>query len=169
MQEQFFPFWLDVERTLEAYRTGDRSMLPWNILQSHQKQSYEQAVEVLEAIFNEPGHAALAARYRGFDRVGDRWKVDDLELFGSVVRADFRTDSDVDVLVTFEPGADWGLIEHALMEEQLAELLRRPVDLLTHRAVEHSANMMRRASILEQAVSLLSTAKPSADAERVGT
>ena len=98
----------------------------------------------------------------------ERWKVDDLELFGSVVRADFRTDSDVDVLVTFEPGADWGLIEHALMEE-LAGLLGRPVDLLTRRAVERSANMMRRASILEQAVSLLSTAKPSADAERVGT
>ena len=99
----------------------------------------------------------------------ERWKVDDLELFGSVVRADFRTDSDVDVLVTFEPGADWGLIEHALMEEELAELLRRPVDLLTRRAVERSANMMRRASMLEQAVSLLITAKPSADAERVGT
>ena len=99
----------------------------------------------------------------------ERCKVDDLDLFGSVVRADFRTDSDVDVLVTFEPGADWGLIEHALMEEELAGLLGRPVDLLTLRAVERSANMMRRASILEQAVSLLSTAKPSADAERVGT
>ena len=86
-----------------------------------------------------------------------------------MVRADFRTDSDVDVLVTFEPGADWGLIEHALMEEELAELLRRPVDLLTRRAVERSANKMRRASMLEQAVSLLITAKPSADAERVGT
>ena len=99
----------------------------------------------------------------------ERWKVDDLELFGSVVRADFRTDSNVDVLVTFEPGADWGLIEHALMEEELAGLLRRPVDLLTRRAVERNANMMRRASILEQAVSLLSTPKPLADAERVGT
>jgi len=99
----------------------------------------------------------------------ERWKLDDLELFGSVVRADFRTDSDVDVLVTFEPGADWGLIGHALMEEELAGLLGRPVDLLTRRAVERSANMMRRASMLEQAVSLLITAKPSADAERVGT
>jgi alpha-galactosidase/6-phospho-beta-glucosidase family protein len=74
MLEQIFPFWLDMERTLEAYKSGDRSMLPWNILQSHQTQSYEQAVEVLEAILNDPGHAALAARYRGFDRIGDRWK-----------------------------------------------------------------------------------------------
>ena len=29
---------------------------------------------MLEAIFNEPGHAALATRYRGFDPIGDRWK-----------------------------------------------------------------------------------------------
>lgn len=64
-----------MERTLEAYKSGDRSMLVWNILQSHQTQSHEQAVEVLEAIFNEPAHAALAARYRGFDGVGDRCKL----------------------------------------------------------------------------------------------
>jgi hypothetical protein len=74
MQEHIFPFWLDMERTLEAYKSGDRSMLLWNILRSHQTQTYEQAVEVLQAILNEPGHAALAARYRGFDGVGDRWK-----------------------------------------------------------------------------------------------
>ena len=74
MLEQISPFWLDMERTLEADKADDRSMLLWNILQSHQTQSYEQAVEVLEAILNDLGHAALAARYRGFDRVGDRWK-----------------------------------------------------------------------------------------------
>jgi len=74
MFEQVLPFWLDMERTLEAYKTGDRSMLLWNILQSHQTRSYEQAVEVLQAILTDPDHAALAARYVGFDGTGDRWQ-----------------------------------------------------------------------------------------------
>jgi len=38
-----------------------------------------------------------------------RWKVTEFALFGSVLRADFRQDSDVDVLVTFEPGVPWTL------------------------------------------------------------
>ena len=84
-----------------------------------------------------------------------RWLVVDLALFGSVLRPDFRPDSDVDVLVSFLPEADWGLIEHAAMEEELAGLLGRPVDLVTRRAVERSANQVRRDSILADAVSLL--------------
>ena len=55
MLEDILPFWLDMERTLEAYKTGDRSMLLWNILQSHQTRSYEQAVDVLQAILQRSG------------------------------------------------------------------------------------------------------------------
>ena len=72
--EQVLPFWLDMERTLEAHRTGDRSMLLWNILQSHQTRGYEQAVEVLQSLLADPDHAALAARYQGFDGTGPRWQ-----------------------------------------------------------------------------------------------
>ena len=39
-----------------------------------------------------------------------RWKIRELALFGSVLRTDFRPDSDVDVLVTFTDEADWGLL-----------------------------------------------------------
>jgi alpha-galactosidase len=74
MFEQVLPFWLDMERTLEAYKTGDRSMLLYNILQSHQTRTYEQAVDVLQAILGDSEHTAMAARYRGFDGTGDRWK-----------------------------------------------------------------------------------------------
>jgi alpha-galactosidase/6-phospho-beta-glucosidase family protein len=63
-----------MERTLEAYRSGDRSMLLWNILQSHQTRSYEQAVEVLQSLLEDPDHAALAARYHGFDGTSPRWQ-----------------------------------------------------------------------------------------------
>jgi len=54
-----------------------------------------------------------------------------LSLFGSVLRDDFRPDSDVDVLVEFEPGAVVGLIRLAGMEIELSEMLGRKVDLNT--------------------------------------
>src|SRR5581483_7793103 len=69
-----------------------------------------------------------------------RWRIARLELFGSVLRDDFRPESDVDILVTFEPEAEWGLLDHVAMEEELARLLGRPVDLVTRRAIERSAN-----------------------------
>lgn len=96
----------------------------------------------------------------------DRWHVDGLELFGSVLREDFRPDSDVDVLVTFLPDANWGLFDHAAMEEELAGLLGRPVDLLTRRAVMQSGNQIRRASILDSAAALVTRPGVPEAAER---
>ena len=74
MLEKILPAVLDMERELEAFKSGDRTMLLYNALMSGQTHSYEQAVEVLQAILTDPEHAALAARYRGFDGIGDRWK-----------------------------------------------------------------------------------------------
>jgi len=54
-----------------------------------------------------------------------------LALFGSVLRDDFRADSDVDVLVEFEPAARVGLLRLAGMEIELGEILGRKVDLNT--------------------------------------
>ena len=54
-----------------------------------------------------------------------------LSLFGSVLRDDFRPESDVDVLVEFELGARVGFIGLAGMELELAEILGRKVDLRT--------------------------------------
>ena len=78
------------------------------------------------------------------------WKVTELALFGSVLRDDFRSDSDVDVLVRFEPGAGWGLFEFMQMEEELAKTLGRPVDLVARAAVEESRNWIRRKQILDE-------------------
>ncbi len=78
-----------------------------------------------------------------------RWKVAELALFGSVLRDDFRPDSDVDVLVSFASDAQWGLFDEPRMEEELAELLGYPVDLVSRRAVEQSENWIRRRAILE--------------------
>ncbi len=52
-----------------------------------------------------------------------RWKITEFALFGSVLRDDFRPDSDVDVLVTFAPDAEWSLFDHLDMEEELSVIL----------------------------------------------
>ena len=54
-----------------------------------------------------------------------------LSLFGSVLTGRFRSDSDVDVLVDFEPGHMPGLLGMARMERELGEILDRKIDLRT--------------------------------------
>jgi predicted nucleotidyltransferase len=80
-----------------------------------------------------------------------RWKISEFALFGSVLRDDFRPDSDVDVLVTFAPDADWSLFDHVEMQEELSGLLGRKVDLVSRRAIERSENWIRRQAILNTA------------------
>jgi uncharacterized protein len=59
-----------------------------------------------------------------------RHRIRKLCLFGSILRDDFRPESDVDVLVEFEPGARTGL-RFFTMQEELSEMLGRNVDLNT--------------------------------------
>jgi predicted nucleotidyltransferase len=54
-----------------------------------------------------------------------------LSVFGSVLRDDFRADSDVDVLVEFDPAHIPGLIRLAGMEFELSEILGRKADIRT--------------------------------------
>ncbi len=80
-----------------------------------------------------------------------KWQIKEMSLFGSVLRPDFRPDSDIDVLVSFAQDAEWSLLDHIRMEEELCELLGRPVDLVSKRAIERSGNWLRRKAILESA------------------
>ena len=77
-----------------------------------------------------------------------RWKVKEFALFGSVLRDDFRPDSDVDVLITFDPSAELGLFEFSRMQKELCQLFGREVDLVSRRGIEASANHLRRTAIL---------------------
>ncbi|MEK6574739.1 MAG: nucleotidyltransferase family protein [Chloroflexota bacterium] len=68
------------------------------------------------------------------DKIEDfcrRHHIRKLSLFGSVLRGDFRPDSDVDVLVEFEPEYSVGLIRLAGMEIELSSIIGRKVDLRT--------------------------------------
>jgi predicted nucleotidyltransferase len=80
-----------------------------------------------------------------------KWKIVELALFGSVLRDDFRPDSDVDVLVSFSEGTPWSLFDMVRMEDQLTAILGRNVDLVERKAVELSENYIRRRHILETA------------------
>lgn len=59
-----------------------------------------------------------------------RFQVRSLALFGSVLREDFRPDSDVDVLVEFDSDARIGFLAFSRMQRELADLVGRPVDLV---------------------------------------
>ncbi len=74
-----------------------------------------------------------------------------LSFFGSVLREDFRPDSDIDAQVTFASVARWTLFDHVDMEDELERILGRPVDLVSRRGVERSRNPFRRRAILESA------------------
>jgi len=74
-----------------------------------------------------------------------KWRIRELSLFGSALRDDFGADSDVDLLVAFEPDAPWDLWDMTAMEHELAELFGRRVDLVEKKALK---NPFRRFEIL---------------------
>lgn len=75
-----------------------------------------------------------------------KWRVRELSLFGSVLRDDFRAESDVDVLVSFDEDAPWSLWDLIAMQDELAELFGRPVDLIEREGLR---NPYRQRRILE--------------------
>lgn len=80
-----------------------------------------------------------------------RWKISELALFGSALRDDFRMDSDIDILVSFAPGARPTLFDMARMQDELKEIFGRDVDLVSKRGLENSRNYLRRKEILDSA------------------
>lgn len=86
-----------------------------------------------------------------------RWKVTELALFGSVLRADFGPDSDIDVMVTFSPEAHWSLLDLVRMQQELEDIFCRPVDLVEREAIIRSPNYIRRKNIMQSAQVIYAT------------
>ena len=84
-------------------------------------------------------------------RFCQRWQVSELALFGSVLRPDFKPESDVDVLISFYGTANWGLFDHVQMRLDLEAIFQRKVDLVTRRALEQTRNELLRKHILKTA------------------
>ncbi|HEY9528795.1 MAG TPA: nucleotidyltransferase family protein [Anaerolineales bacterium] len=76
------------------------------------------------------------------------WRIIEFSVFGSVLRDDFRPDSDIDVLVSIDPNAQISLFEIAQMQIELENLFKRPVDLVEKEGLR---NPYRRHEILSTA------------------
>lgn len=76
-----------------------------------------------------------------------KWKVSELSLFGSILRDDFGPDSDIDVLVVFQPGTPWSVWDLMEMKAELEALFCRPVDLVEKEALR---NPWRKRQILSK-------------------
>jgi predicted nucleotidyltransferase len=74
-----------------------------------------------------------------------RWKIKEMAIFGSVLREDFRPESDVDFLVTFFEQARWNLFDWVEMIEELKKITGREIDLVDRESIR---NPYRRRSIL---------------------
>ena len=80
-----------------------------------------------------------------------KWKIKELSVFGSILRDDFRPDSDIDFLVSYDEDAEWDLSDHVEIQEELAEVVGRHVDLLSRYAVETDRNWIFRKAVLSGA------------------
>ena len=76
------------------------------------------------------------------------WQVTEFALFGSVLRDDFRPDSDIDVMVQFDANAHPTFSDLEQMEAELQTIFNREVDLITRQGIETSRNYLRRQEIL---------------------
>jgi uncharacterized protein len=92
-----------------------------------------------------PVDLAVALPVDRLDELCQRWKIEELAVFGSVVRPDFTAESDVDVLVTFAPDAPWSLFDLVHLHDELEGLFERKVDLVEETAIR---NPLRKQEIL---------------------
>jgi uncharacterized protein len=90
----------------------------------------------------------------------DRWQIVEFALFGSVLRNDFRTDSDIDVMVQFDSTAHPTFFDLSAMEDELKTIFQRDVDLITRKGIESSRNYLRRKEILSSAQVIYGTRSP---------
>lgn len=104
-------------------------------------------------VLTSPPQLRIELPLEAIGRVCQKYGVSELAVFGSVLREDFDpTRSDVDFLVRFEDNdaGDWGH-KYLDMEEELAKLLGRKVDVVSWRGIEASKNPYRRNHILKHA------------------
>ena len=98
----------------------------------------------IDGIFGQETEAAIA-------QFCQQWQIREFYVFGSVLREDFRPDSDIDVMVSFQANAPWGLLELVRMKRELETIVGREVDLVTKQSIEQSENWIRRQEILSTA------------------
>ncbi|MEM6552153.1 MAG: nucleotidyltransferase family protein [Planctomycetota bacterium] len=92
-------------------------------------------------------HPSISTNTQAIADFCTRWGINELSLFGSVLRDDFRPDSDIDVLISFAPDADWDYWDWPAMKDDLRAILGRPIDLVVKESLR---NPFRRHRILRE-------------------
>ena len=103
---------------------------------------------LISAIPNPVLYARLNTTPEDLGHFCDRSGIVQLALFGSVLRDDFRLDSDIDVLVTFSTKVHFSLLGFVGLQQELEDLFRRKVDLVEKSVVKADENWIRRQAIL---------------------
>lgn len=80
-----------------------------------------------------------------------QWQIVEMSLFSSVLDDEFRADSDIDFLVTFDLNARQGLLTLSRIKHDLEIRLERQIDIVPKVSVENSDNWLRREEILQTA------------------
>ena len=94
-------------------------------------------------------HPSLAVSQRALTRLARRYRLERLAAFGSAVHADFRPDSDVDILIEPAPDARLGLADLVELRAELEGLFGRDVDVVTDRSlVEPLRSAVRRDAVV---------------------
>jgi hypothetical protein len=87
-------------------------------------------------------------------RFCEKWRIRELAVFGSILSENFRADSDIDFLYTFDDNCGWDLFDVIDMKQELESLLNREVDFVDREIVEKSPNWARRKLILDSALAV---------------
>lgn len=122
----------------ETQLTVDNLLFIVSRLNDEEWAEFEAGLQQLQALRHREPHQArddaaaqiASQRPEQIESICQHYQVAELALFGSVLRDDFDTDSDVDVLVSFEPTAQIGLIAFNQLQAELTRLFNRPVDLV---------------------------------------
>ncbi len=83
-----------------------------------------------------------------FELICKKYMIKEISLFGSVMRDDFNSESDVDLLIEFLPEARITLFKYQQLREELETLFGRRVDLVSKKELVSSSNRYRKAGIL---------------------
>ena len=78
----------------------------------------------------------------------EKYDIKEFSLFGSVLSDDFGKDSDIDILVTFGNNSHHTVFDLVRMEEELQQIFKCEIDLVSRRGLESSRNYIRKNAIL---------------------
>jgi predicted nucleotidyltransferase len=127
--------------SLPLHGPSDCGRIPFDPLVAAWVQAARRAFR-LERTMATPRVAAPGEKIAAFCR---DWQITEFALFGSVLRDDFRPESDIDVLVTFAPDVPWSFFDWIDMMGELEAIFGRPVDLVARDGLR---NPFRRHEIL---------------------